>query len=59
MATLFKAAIEKGVAFVPGSSFYPEGGHKNSLRLNFSSASPEDIHKGMDILNQCIQKTMS
>jgi len=59
VAPLFQAAIDKGVAFVPGSPFYPEGGHRHSLRLNFSSASLEDIHKGMDILTQCIQKTMS
>ena len=52
---LFTSAIDQGVAFVPGSPFYPEGGHKNTLRLNFTNASPEDISRGMDILTQCIQ----
>ncbi len=56
VAELFTAAIDRGLAFVPGSPFYPNGGHKNSLRLNFTSASLEDIQRGMDILNQCIQK---
>jgi 2-aminoadipate transaminase len=59
VAALFNAAIGKGVAFVPGSPFYPEGGHKNTLRLNFSSASLEDIKRGMDLLNQYIQTSMS
>lgn len=58
VAPLFNAAIDKGVAFVPGSPFYPQGDHKNTLRLNFTNASPEDITRGMDILAQCIQTTM-
>ncbi len=29
-------SIERNVAFVPGTHFYPEGGHENTLRLNFS-----------------------
>jgi len=58
VAKLFTSAIDQGVAFVPGSPFYPEGGHKNTLRLNFTNASPEDISRGMDILAQCIKAAM-
>lgn len=44
---LFPQAVERGVAYVPGTHFYPEGGHHNTLRLNFSNSTPEQIHEGM------------
>ncbi len=37
---IFKEAVEQKVAFVPGESFYPRGGGKNTMRLNFSNATP-------------------
>ncbi|MEG0742147.1 MAG: PLP-dependent aminotransferase family protein [Clostridia bacterium] len=49
-AALFDTAVEKGVAYVPGTFFYPEGGHANTLRLNFSNSTPEQITQGMDVL---------
>jgi Transcriptional regulators containing a DNA-binding HTH domain and an aminotransferase domain (MocR family) and their eukaryotic orthologs len=51
---LFKKCVDMGVAFVPGTHFYPEGGHKNTMRLNFSMPSLEQIDKGMDILKKAI-----
>ncbi len=36
---LIKVAVERKVAFVPGTPFYPNGGGKNTMRLNFSNAS--------------------
>jgi 2-aminoadipate transaminase len=48
----FKEAVERGVAYVPGTSFYPEGGHENTLRLNFSNSTLTQIHDGMDILRE-------
>lgn len=51
---LFKEAVAKGVAFVPGEPFHPQGGHKNTLRLNFSNASLQDIRCGIGILKECI-----
>jgi 2-aminoadipate transaminase len=56
--TLFKQCVDAGVAFVPGTHFYPEGGHENTLRLNFSMASLEQIDKGMDILKSVIEKNI-
>ncbi|MEG2251842.1 MAG: PLP-dependent aminotransferase family protein, partial [Clostridia bacterium] len=47
-AALFDTAVEKGVAYVPGTFFYPEGEHANTLRLNFSNSTPEQITQGMD-----------
>jgi 2-aminoadipate transaminase len=55
---LFKTCVQRGVAFVPGTHFYPEGGHKNTLRLNFSMPSPEQIARGMDILKKVIEENL-
>ncbi len=48
----FRLAVEKNVAFVPGTSFYPDGGHINTLRLNFSNSTLEQIHIGMSTLRE-------
>lgn len=39
--------IEHNVAFVPGREFFPDGSGKNTLRLNFSNAAPENIEEGI------------
>ncbi len=45
---LFDLAVEKKVAFIPGSKFYPRGKmKKNELRLNFSYSNEEQIVKGI------------
>lgn len=44
---LLKDAIEQKVAFVPGGPFHPRGGGKNTMRINFSNASPEMISEGI------------
>lgn len=51
---LLQQAIERKVAFIPGTHFYPGGGHENTLRLNFSASSPEQITEGMERLKQLI-----
>ena len=48
-------AIEEKVTYVPGSSFYPDGKRKNSMRLNFSFSEPEEINKGIKILAEVIK----
>ena len=55
---LFPKAVESGVAYVPGTYFYPQGGHHNTLRLNFSNSTPEHIEKGMHILSQLFTETL-
>lgn len=47
---LMALCIERGMVFVPGEPFYPEGGHRNSLRLNFSNADQPAISRGIAIL---------
>lgn len=46
-AELLPACLEKNVAFVPGEEFHLNGAGKNTLRLNFSNASPERIREGI------------
>lgn len=48
-------AVEKGVAYVPGTYFYPDGGHDNTLRLNFSNADLATIQRGMSLLDDCLK----
>ena len=54
-ATLLPQAVERGVAFVPGSAFYAEHADTRSLRLSFVTASAADIERGMAALAQAIQ----
>ncbi|MBH6948905.1 PLP-dependent aminotransferase family protein [Clostridioides difficile] len=47
---LLDDAVEAGVAYVPGESFYANDGAKNTMRLNFTTMSEEQIVKGIKIL---------
>ena len=47
-------AVDLGVAYVPGTHFYAEGGHENTLRLNFSNADKDTIIRGMSLLEQAL-----
>ena len=51
---LLNKAIEQKVAFVPGTHFFVDGGHENTLRLNFSNSTMEQIDQGMSILKDLI-----
>lgn len=55
---LFDKAVESGVAYVPGTFFYPDGGHHNTLRLNFSNSTIDQIKQGMKILRQLFEENM-
>ncbi len=46
VGALFKAAAERGVAFVKGTDFLLEGG-ENTLRLAYSGVTPEQIDTGV------------
>ena len=47
-AALLPQAIESGVAYVPGESFFVDGSGANTLRLAFSKESPEAIADGVE-----------
>ena len=40
-------ALEKNVAYVPGISFYPNGGVHNTLRMNYSNMPEDKIVEGV------------
>ncbi len=56
---LFNEAVKEKVAFVPGSSFYPDGSGKNTMRLNFSNATPEMIEEGIKRLARVIKNKLN
>lgn len=53
---LFEEAVEKGVAFVAGGSFYPAGDVESSMRLNYSMMTEDNIRKGIKILGQLLKE---
>lgn len=56
---LLKESVKKKVAFVPGNSFFPQGGGKNTMRLNFSNAVPEKINEGIARLASSIKQFLA
>ncbi len=57
-AEVFKVAVKRNVAFVPGTSFYALGGGENTMRLNFSYSNPEQIQKGIERLADVLKETI-
>ena len=53
--SLLDPAVNNNVAYVPGTHFYAEGGHLDTLRLNFSNSPADKIHEGMEKLSQVIK----
>jgi 2-aminoadipate transaminase len=51
---LLQISLEQNVAFVPGTSFYANGGGTNTMRLNFSHSAPERIADGVARLARSI-----
>lgn len=44
---ILKVCLENNVAFVPGGSFFPNGGQENTFRLNFSNMPDDKIVEGI------------
>lgn len=55
---LFPKAVEMKVAYVYGSPFYANGGGENTMRLNFSCASMDEIDEGIKRLGRLIKEHM-
>jgi 2-aminoadipate transaminase len=53
---LLVRCLEHDVAFVPGGSFYPNGGHENTLRLNYSNMNEERIVEGIRRLGVVVRE---
>ena len=55
---LLDKAVEKGVAFVPGSAFYAGAANESTLRLSFVTATVDQINTGMAALAAAIRESM-
>ena len=51
---LLPEAVDAGMAYVPGSTFFPHGGHANTLRLSFVTAAPADIERAVAALGRVL-----
>lgn len=57
-AELLKIALKDKVAFVPGGSFFPNGGHPNHFRLNFSNMPEDKIIEGIKRLGKVLKENL-
>lgn len=53
--TLLAAAVERGMAFVPGAPFFAGDAQGNTLRLSYVTVTPEQIDKGIAALASAIR----
>ena len=53
---LLKVAIQEGVAFVPGASFYADAVKTNTLRLNFTHANEQQMTAGIQRFTSALEK---
>ncbi|MCU0234582.1 MAG: hypothetical protein MUE90_11215, partial [Thermoanaerobaculales bacterium] len=56
--SLLERCLEDNVAFVPGSAFFAEGGHENTLRLNFSAMPEPRIAEGIRRLTTALAQAL-
>ncbi len=52
---ILKNAIEKGVVFVSGKTFDPQGKINNTMRLSFCNTSVEKINEGIPLVAEAIK----
>lgn len=55
---MLSAAVDNGVAYVPGQSCFPDGRGKNSMRLSFSFEDEKNLQEGVCRLSQVIDERM-
>jgi len=53
---MFKEAVEMKVAYVIGSAFYYDGSGRNTMRLNYSFPTEEQIETGIERLARLVKK---
>lgn len=54
---LLPAALEAGVAFVPGADFHCDGTGAETLRLNFSQVAPAQLEEGVRRLGEALRQS--
>ncbi|WP_346878800.1 MULTISPECIES: PLP-dependent aminotransferase family protein [unclassified Clostridium] len=55
-ASIMEDALKENVAYVPGASFFPNGGKKNFFRLNYSNMPEDKIVEGIKRLGKVLHK---
>jgi 2-aminoadipate transaminase len=56
---LLISCLDRKVAFVPGEPFHPTGGGKNTMRINFSNATHDEIRQGIKRLGSAIREKLA
>jgi 2-aminoadipate transaminase len=56
---MFEEAVARKVVYIPGAAFALDGGARNTMRLNFSNAKPENIREGVARLADVIKTQMA
>ena len=54
----YDVALDRGVAYVAGSFFYPNGQCRNTMRMNFSFMTEEKIERGVPLLASLIAEQL-
>ncbi|MDR0792570.1 MAG: PLP-dependent aminotransferase family protein [Chitinophagaceae bacterium] len=52
---VLEKCLEQNVAFVPGGSFFPNGGKENTFRINFSNMPEDRIVEGLSRLGNILK----
>jgi 2-aminoadipate transaminase len=56
---VLEKCLERKVAIVPGGAFFPEGGHENTFRLNFSNMKEDLIVEGIRRMAAVLKELIS
>lgn len=55
LKSILAEAVERGVTYVPGDAFYPDGRGRNCMRLAFCYVEPEKIREGIARLAEVLE----
>ena len=58
-AEMLPMAIDRGVAYVPGRSFFADGSGANAMRINFSYLPPDKLKLGIKLIADTARDYMS
>lgn len=55
LKSILAEAVERGITYVPGDAFFPDGRGRNCMRLGFCYASPDKIREGIARLAEVLE----
>ncbi|WP_423459141.1 PLP-dependent aminotransferase family protein [Ottowia sp. VDI28] len=56
---LLPAAVDAGMAFVPGAPFYAQEPDTRTMRLSFVTSTPDEIDRGMAALSKVVRQALA